>query len=107
MTKCKIHEFFFDWNCNECKEEYKILKGANNEIIKSQKEKELISNTSSSIGSNVYKEFTEERAKELYEEIFLQYLKKGNMSEEESIERSKKIIRKQCLIRGIQPWSWV
>ncbi len=56
---------------------------------------------------NDYKEFTEERAKKLYEEIFLQYLKKGNISEAESIERSKKIIRKQCLMRNIEPWSWV
>ena len=29
MTKCNIHEFFFDWNCNDCKEEYKNLKGTN------------------------------------------------------------------------------
>jgi len=54
-----------------------------------------------------YKEFNEERAKKLFEEIFLQYLKKGNMSEEESINRSKTIIRKQCELRGIEPWSWV
>jgi hypothetical protein len=57
--------------------------------------------------TNDYKEFTEERAKKLYEEIFLQYLKKGNISEAESIERSKKIIRRQCLMRNIEPWSWV
>ncbi len=54
-----------------------------------------------------YKEFNEERAKKLFEEIFLQYLKKGNMSEEESINRSKTIIRKQCELRGIEPWSWI
>jgi hypothetical protein len=54
-----------------------------------------------------YKEFDEERAKKLFEEIFLQYLKKGNMSEEESINRSKTIIRKQCEMRGIRPWPWV
>jgi hypothetical protein len=54
-----------------------------------------------------YKEFDEERAKKLFEEIFLQYLKKGNMSEEESINRSKTIIRKQCEMRGIKPWPWV
>lgn len=66
-------------------------------IIKNEKVKELKS----------YKEFNEERAKKLYEDIFLQYLKKGNMSEEESINRSKTIIRKQCQMRGIEPWSWV
>ncbi len=76
-----------------------VLKGANaiNHGI-SDKEEATLKN---------YKEFTEERAKKLYEEIFLQYLKKGNMSEAESIERSKKIIRKQCIIRGIDPWSWI
>ena len=106
MTKCNLHEFFFDWNCNDCKEEYKNLKGTNKideesheevESIKAKKIKKI----------NDYKEFTEERAKKLYEEIFLQYLKKGNISEAESIERSKKIIRKQCLMRNIEPWSWV
>ncbi len=66
-------------------------------IINKEKVKELKS----------YKEFNEERAKKLYEDIFLQYLKKGNMSEEESINRSKTIIRKQCQMRGIEPWSWV
>ena len=29
VTKCNLHEFFFDWNCNDCKEEYKNLKGTN------------------------------------------------------------------------------
>ena len=67
------------------------------ETIKAKKTKKI----------NDYKEFTEERAKKLYEEVFLQYLKKGNISEAESIERSKKIIRKQCLMRNIEPWSWV
>ena len=106
MTKCNLHEFFFDWNCNDCKEEYRDLKGIDKideesyeevEPMKAKKLKKI----------NDYKEFTEERAKKLYEEIFLQYLKKGNISEAESIERSKKIIRKQCLMRNIEPWSWV
>ncbi|MER5176581.1 MAG: hypothetical protein ABJB76_04695 [Candidatus Nitrosocosmicus sp.] len=105
MTKCNVHKFFFDWSCHLCKEEYNDLKGTNmiklenhdKTIIKNEKVKELKS----------YKEFNEERAKKLYEDIFLQYLKKGNMSEEESINRSKTIIRKQCQMRGIEPWSWV
>ncbi len=54
-----------------------------------------------------YKEFNEDRAKKLYEEIFLQYIKKGNISEVESINRSKTIIKRQCEIRGIKPWSWI
>ena len=105
MTKCNIHEFFFDWNCNDCKEEYKNLKGTNKIDEESHEEVEPIKAKKTKI--NDYKEFTEERAKKLYEEIFLQYLKKGNISEAESIERSKKIIRKQCLMRNIEPWSWV
>jgi len=89
MAECDTHRFFFDWSCHICKEEYHNLKGTN--TIKSE---------------NYDKLNFEERAKKLYEEIFLQYLKKGNLSEEESINRSKTIIRKQCKIRGIEPWSW-
>ena len=108
MTKCNLHEFFFDWNCNDCKEEYKNLKGTNKIDEVSHEEVEPKKTKTKKIKKkNDYKEFTEERAKKLYEEIFLQYLKKGNISEAESIERSKKIIRKQCLMRNIEPWSWV
>ena len=108
MTKCNIHEFFFDWNCNDCKEEYKNLKGTNKIDEVSHEEVEPKKTKTKKIKKmNDYKEFTEERAKKLYEEVFLQYLKKGNISEAESIERSKKIIRKQCLMRNIEPWSWV
>ena len=105
MNKCNAHGFFFDWSCKNCKEEYKDLKGTNtlqtefhDKINREKKENEKITR---------YKEFNEERAKKLFEEIFLQYLKKGNMSEEESIKRSKTIIKKQCEIRGIKPWSWI
>lgn len=103
MIKCTIHKFFFDTNCQICKEEYLEFKGAK-EI---QDVNEKIKTNDQELKLNKYKEFTEERAKKLYEEIFLQYLRKGNLSEEESIERSKKIIKKQCLMRGIEPWSWV
>ena len=107
MTRCNIHEFFFDWNCIDCNEEYKDLKGTN-KIEESHEEVEPKETKRKKIKKmNDYKEFTEERAKKLYEEVFLQYLKKGNISEAESIERSKKIIRKQCLMRNIEPWSWV
>lgn len=90
-------------DCQLCKEEYFELKGTKE--IDEIKEKDSIKDQESKLPK--YKEFTEERAKQLYEELFLQYLKKGNISEEESIERSKKIIRKQCLMRGIEPWPWV
>ena len=53
-----------------------------------------------------YKEFTEERAKRLYEELLLQYLK-GSSSENEAAEKARSIIRKQCSIRGIPFWSWI
>jgi hypothetical protein len=105
LAKCNTHKFFFDWSCHLCKEEYNDLKGTNKENIGNldkinlEKEKD--------IKLKRYKEFDEERAKKLFEEIFLQYLKKGNMSEEESINRSKTIIRKQCEMRGIKPWPWV
>jgi hypothetical protein len=52
-----------------------------------------------------YKEFTEERAKKLYEELLLQYLKSG-VSEIEADKKAKAIIRKQCSIRGMPLWSW-
>lgn len=106
MTKCHNHEFFFDEDCNDCKKEYMDLKGAN--IISDTSHEEIKTDElkKGNINNN-YKEFTEERAKKLFEEVFLQYLKKGNISEVESIERSKKIIRKQCLLRNIEPWSWV
>ncbi|HEX7032725.1 MAG TPA: hypothetical protein VF172_06985 [Nitrososphaera sp.] len=53
-----------------------------------------------------YKEFTEERAKKLYGDLLLQYLKSGE-SEVEADRKAKAIIRKQCSIRGMQPWPWV
>ncbi len=105
MTKCSTHKFFFDWSCYLCKEEYNDLKGTNKENIENRDKINL--KKEKNIKLKRYKEFDEERAKKLFEEIFLQYLKKGNMTEEESINRSKKIIRKQCEMRGIRPWSWV
>ena len=106
VVRCNIHENFFDWNCIDCKEEYKDLKGANTTDEKSQI-KDMYDNNKADKRNDNYKEFTEERAKKLYEEIFLQYLRKGNLNEEECIERSKSIIRKQCSLRNIEPWSWV
>ena len=88
-----------------CKEEYNVLKGTNtikpenSDITDVKKEKDAKSKS--------YKEFNEERAKKLFEEVFIQYIKKGTMSEEESLNRSKMIIRKQCELRGIEPWAWI
>ena len=60
------------------------------------------------VHSNIekYKEFSEERAKKLYEELLVQYLKSGH-NEIEAAERAKRIIRKQCSMRGISLWNWV
>ncbi|HEY3094833.1 MAG TPA: hypothetical protein VGJ42_03635 [Nitrososphaera sp.] len=52
-----------------------------------------------------YKEFTEDRAKKLYAELMLQYLKSGS-SEVEAVRKAKAIIRKQCSIRGVPFWLW-
>ncbi|HEV8405545.1 MAG TPA: hypothetical protein VGQ13_06535 [Nitrososphaera sp.] len=52
-----------------------------------------------------YKEFTEERAKKLYEELMLQFLKSG-VTEIDADRKAKAIIRKQCSIRGMSFWSW-
>jgi len=67
-------------------------------------------NGSSSIHNNPivlkkYKEFTEVRAKKLYEELIIQYLKSSN--EAEAAEKARSIIRKQCKIRGMPYWSWI
>lgn len=105
MTICNVHKFFFDWSCDLCKEEYTDLKGIEKINLENHNKANMRKEQNKKIKS--YKEFNEERAKKLYEEIFLQYLKKGNISEEESIDRSKKIIRKQCEMRGIEPWSWL
>jgi hypothetical protein len=52
-----------------------------------------------------YKEFTEERARKLYEELMLQFLKSG-ASEIDADRKAKAIIRKQCSIRGMPFWPW-
>jgi hypothetical protein len=104
MTSCSIHTDFFDDSCNLCKKEYNELKGlntskANNSQSSYNKEKNQDNNKK-------YKEFTEERAKQLYEDLLLQYLKSSS-NEIEAAEKAKGIIRKQCKIRDIQLWPWV
>jgi hypothetical protein len=53
-----------------------------------------------------YKEFTEERAKRLYEELMLQYLETG-INEIEADKKAKAIIKKQCSIRRMPLWPWL
>jgi hypothetical protein len=104
MTSCSIHTDFFDDSCDVCKKEYSELKGlntsdANNSQSSYNKDKSQDNNKK-------YKEFTEERAKQLYEDLLLQYLKSSS-NEIEAAEKAKGIIRKQCKIRDIQLWPWV
>jgi len=88
--KCPVHTDFFDDSCDACKQEYLKMKGADEPVNVEKK----------------YKEFTEERAKKLYEELMLQYLKSG-ATEIDADRKAKAVIRKQCSIRGMPLWPWV
>jgi hypothetical protein len=96
MSKCTVHLNFFDDNCAECKREYSDLKGLHDIPQQTRKEQRRSS----------YKEFTEERAKKLYEELILQYVAK-QVGELEAAQRARTVIRKQCKVRGIEAWPWV
>jgi hypothetical protein len=119
MTTCSIHIEFFDDSCPQCKKEYRELKGNISETSKGLDTDSI--DRSDSIGrsdsmdrsktnpgmnrNNGYKEFTEERAKKLYGELFIQYLKKS-VTEEEAAGKARAIIRKQCRLRSLPFWSW-
>ena len=105
MKSCSVHTGFFDEHWIECKSEYREMKGI---IEESNSDNENDQDNKRTVYSNIdkYKEFTEERAKKLYEELLVQYLKK-NCNEIEASERSKKIIRKQCSMRGMSSWDWI
>src|SRR5215467_432916 len=97
MIGCFVHTDFFDDNCIECKKEYREMKGIGQSTLSNEND-QCAKATSSNIDK--YKEFSEERAKKLYEELLVQYLKSG-LNEIEAAERAKRIIRKQCSMRGI------
>jgi len=105
MKTCSVHTRFFDEHCVECKSEYREMKG---NVKESNSDKENDRDNKTTVHSNIekYKEFTEERAKKLYGELLIQYLKK-NCNEIEASERAKKIIRKQCSMRGMSSWDWI
>jgi hypothetical protein len=105
LSPCNIHKNFFDENCHDCKLEYAELKGLDQSMIQDDKTAKKISNKSD--GKKVYKEFSEERAKKLYEELLIQFLRTKSVNEVEAARRARQIIRKQCAIRGIQIWSWL
>ena len=92
MKKCEVHTEVFDDSCATCRQEYLEMKSFDN-VAESQ-------------GMKKYKEFTEGRAKMLYEELMLQYLKTG-IDEIEANNKAKAIIRKQCSIRRIPYWPWL
>ena len=115
MTICCIHTNFFDDTCTDCRKEYAELKGmrkvndtsgyklvdsnsASNNKMQLQREREL---------PKYYKEFTEERAKRLYEDLLVQFLRSKKYSEIEASQKARSIIKKQCLLRHIQYWSWL
>jgi hypothetical protein len=102
MTGCAIHIDFFDDSCSACKNEYGELKGLNESNANNYKG----SYNDDKDNNKKYKEFTEERAKRLYEDLILQYLKSSS-NEIEAVKKAKGIIRKQCRIRDIPFWSWI
>ena len=106
MSPCNIHKNFFDENCKDCKLEYAELKGLDQHMIQDDEDgTKKLSHKSSN--KKQYKEFSEERAKKLYEELLIQFLRTKSMNEFEAARRARQIIRKQCAIRGIQIWNWL
>ena len=99
MVSCHEHRFFFEPKCSLCKKEYLFLKGLEEHNSK------ISSVNIINQKSHKYKEFTEEKAKNLYEKLLIYYLK--NNSELDASIKAKSIIRKQCNIRNITPWTWV
>src|SRR5919202_2378008 len=121
MTICSIHTNFFDDTCAECRKEYAELKGlyeinnANNDNNNTTNYKPAT--TSKSVNGNhkeiqeqqkeltkYYKEFTEERAKRLYEDLLLQFIRSRRYNEFEASQKARSIIRKQCLSRNMPVW---
>ena len=100
MVRCTIHKDYFDDQCTECRKEYKEMKG-----ISDKPTDKSNSSNPRPVPQKSYKEFTEIRAKKLYEELMIQYLK--NYTETEAAEKARNIIKEQCRIRGIPYWSWI
>ena len=92
--KCTVHKDFFDDNCNLCRDEYLDMMGTSDLSDESQQQPKK------------YKELSEERAKQLYQEVMLQYLK-GGMSENDASSRAKAVVKKQCDLRKIPHWPWL
>ena len=104
MSACNIHKNFFDDKCPDCKLEYAELKGlTQTRSLDNEKSTKLADESR----KKSFKEFSEERAKKLYEELMIQYMRTKSLNEVEAARRARQIIRKQCAIRGIEVWSWL
>lgn len=101
MYSCPNHRIYFEGNCEECRKEYFILKGLEKNNSKISPIPEISEDKRCH-----YKEFNEEKAKQLYEKLFIYYLK-NSADEKESSRKAKAVIKKQCLIRNFPPWKWV
>ena len=91
---CSKHRDFFEDSCPQCKEEYNLFKGMGDKEDNHYKQNKR------------YEEFSEEKAKQLYEKLFMYYLKKRG-DELFASNLAKNIIRKQCLVRKMPYWSWL
>ncbi len=72
MTKCAVHNDFFDDECIVCKKEYNEMKGGDDNNISNsniEDNENIANNDKEQHKKKIYKEFTEERAKKLYEEL--------------------------------------
>lgn len=104
MSACSIHRNFFDDKCPNCKLEYAELKGLTQTKSPDNEKSPKLANESS---KKAYKEFSEDRAKKLYEELLIQYMRTKSLNEVEAAGKARQIIRKQCSMRGIEVWNWL
>jgi hypothetical protein len=101
MPACEIHKDFFNETCKDCENEYTELKGH-------VRGSNGVTHIMADVNAKKYKEFSEDRAKKLYEELLLQFLKSPyNLGEAEAARKARYIIRKQCLLRGLPVWHWL
>ena len=103
VVSCLKHSKFFDETCEICKKEYFFVKGLEDKDGFIIIDKKIVENQEK---QSVYKEFTEEKAKQLYEKLFLYYLQ-NLKDEKDASNKAKSIITKQCQIRKIEPWKWI
>ncbi len=101
MPACEIHKDFFNESCKYCEGEYAELKGH-------FRGSNGVTHVIASVNTKKYKEFSEDRAKKLYEELLLEFLKSPyKLGEVEAARKARSIIKKQCLLRGLPMWQWL